>query len=388
MGSRVFCGARLTSGFVSALVALSLTGFARADQTDPLPASGTQSPSSGALAPLRPSTPTSAPSESQSSAVLPGVPVETRSPAPGRSKASTNDRGSDGIERNIGVTTPWNEQPDPGSFYLQMNKSLNELSVRSFDQPGKVFKTYRAITGTNSGDKEREGDKKTPEGIYFVEARVPKTRMTSLHGAAAFELNYPNVVDRIYKRSGGGIWIHGVDNENRMEKRFDTLGCVAVSNGDIVDLAEHLRMKNTPIVIFNHEDSSVAIGVEAPDGPLHKRVTEWAQVWSSRDVDAYLKFYSPDFYARKMNLDQWSKYKKRLAKTYTSIDVTIRDLKILKHGKYSVAVFEQTYKSNLYHRRSLKRLYLVGDGADAQILAEEVAQEAAGIEEPLATTQL
>lgn len=285
----------------------------------------------------------------------------------------------------------WTEIPKPGEFYLLAVKNKNRLSVNSLTQPGKVYKTFHAISGTKSGDKEREGDMKTPEGIYFVERRIPQSRMRALHGAAAFELNYPNPVDQILRRTGHGIWIHGVDNEGRLSKRFDTLGCVAVSNPDISDIGEKLVMKNTPIVIVDEEKTTEPIGVETGDSPLFKRVFDWAAAWSSRDVEAYLAFYDDSFKSRNMDKAAWNKYKTRLSKTYKSISVTISDLKILRHGKYSVAVFKQEYESDRFTSTSLKRLYLAGLGENAKILAEEVAEEVGPgkvLEPPPASSQV
>jgi len=276
---------------------------------------------------------------------------------------------------SIPVYPEWQEVPKPGEFYMVMVKNTNKLIVKSLTVPDKVFKTYHAISGTNSGDKEREGDKKTPEGIYFIERRIPNSRLQSLHGAAAFELNYPNPVDKIIQRTGSGIWIHGVDNEDRLGRRFDTLGCIAVSNADIVDIGEKLSMKNTPIVVVDEEKSDNPIGIETMDGTIYKRVLDWAAAWSSREMEPYMIFYDSSFRSRGMNWNAWRSYKNGLAKTYKSISVTIQDLKILRHGKYSVAVFKQEYESDRFASSSLKRLYLVGSGEEARIMAEEVAQE-------------
>ncbi len=279
--------------------------------------------------------------------------------------------------------TPWLEEPKPGSFYLVMRKQSNLLTVHSFEDPKKIIKEFRAISGTNSGDKEKEGDMKTPEGIYFIDRKIPKNRLRDLHGAAAFELNYPNAVDRIHGRTGSGIWIHGVDKDDRLKKRFDTLGCVAVSNFDIVDLAKRVTtMRNIPIVIVDSESADLPLGFEPPGGPFFEKVRAWAAAWSSRDPEAYLAYYHKDFYARGMNHAQWTNYKKRLVKQYSSIDVKLDEIKILRHGKYSVAVFKQHYKSNRFQSVSMKRLYWVGEPDVAQILAEEVAQELPVAEDP------
>jgi murein L,D-transpeptidase YafK len=104
---------------------------------------------------------------------------------------------------------------------------------------------------------------------------------------------------------------------------------------------------------------------------LGKRIQEWASAWMSKDAEKYLSFYSTNFYSRKMNYEQWRKYKTRLSKNYKFIDVKINNLRLFRHNKYAVALFEQEYKSDRYQTRGLKRLYLVGPEDKAQILAEE-----------------
>lgn len=270
---------------------------------------------------------------------------------------------------------------DATDVYLVVNKLGNELTVRSLKEPGTVLKKFRSITGANAGDKVTEGDRRTPEGVYFLEREVPKSRLRALHGVAAFELNYPNPFDRIHKRTGYGIWIHGVDKEERMQKRFDTQGCVALANQDVVELRNWIGDgKMTPVIISN-DVAATATGVEPADSPFEKRVVEWVKAWSSRDPDAYLAFYHPDFYAKKMNFEGWSKYKRRLAKNYESIDVQIRDLRIFRHEKYTVALFWQDYRSNRFESSGWKRLYWADDPATgmAKILSEEMRNEISGV---------
>ena len=267
---------------------------------------------------------------------------------------------------------------EPGSFYLVMVKNKSELTARSFAD-GKILKTYRAISGATPGDKVREGDRRTPEGIYFVEREVPKHRLQKLHGPVGYQLNYPNAVDHIFHRTGSGIWIHGVDNEARLERRFDTRGCVVLGNTYVVELGKLLSMRQTPIVIVDDEKPGVdVIGVQPDTGPIGNRIRAWIAAWSSKDAEAYLKFYHPDFHGRGMNYRQWVRYKTTLAKFYTEISVRIRNLKILSHGKYSVAVFEQAYRSDKKQFFTLKRLYFVGNDENAQILAEENVEDRSG----------
>lgn len=107
---------------------------------------------------------------------------------------------------------------------------------------GDAVKTYRiALGGNPSGPKEREGDNKTPEGVYSIDSRNYNSYYhLSLH------ISYPNLSDRkVAKRlgvaPGGGIsihglhggWLHGGDEHVVVDW---TDGCIAVTNEEIEEL--------------------------------------------------------------------------------------------------------------------------------------------------------
>jgi tetratricopeptide (TPR) repeat protein len=106
----------------------------------------------------------------------------------------------------------------------------------------KALKTYKiALGGDPNGPKRREGDDKTPEGIYFIDARNTSSRYhLSLH------ISYPNEQDRRRAKElgvppGGDIMIHGMKaGSSRMgEKHTDfdwTNGCIAVTNEEIEEI--------------------------------------------------------------------------------------------------------------------------------------------------------
>src|ERR1700744_918124 len=76
---------------------------------------------------------------------------------------------------------------------------------------GKVIKTYRIALGRNPvGPKMRQGDHRTPEGIYRIDSR----NAHSLYHLA-LHVSYPNGEDRERARKlgvapGGDIMIHGL----------------------------------------------------------------------------------------------------------------------------------------------------------------------------------
>jgi murein L,D-transpeptidase YafK len=91
------------------------------------------------------------------------------------------------------------------------------------------------------GPKRREGDFRTPEGKYYLEAKNADSDYF-----LSLKVSYPNAEDRSRAEQqgtdpGGQIMIHGLPNEPKyaeaMYKGWDwTDGCIAVSNSDMVDL--------------------------------------------------------------------------------------------------------------------------------------------------------
>jgi len=119
---------------------------------------------------------------------------------------------------------------------------------------GEIFKTFKIALGiVPVGDKEKEGDFKTPEGRYLLDSRNPNSDFfLSIH------ISYPNAVDRREAARagvdpGGAIMIHGQPNlPTRSETYYRTQdwtnGCVAVSNSDMIDIWL-MTGSNTPIEI-------------------------------------------------------------------------------------------------------------------------------------------
>jgi murein L,D-transpeptidase YafK len=108
-------------------------------------------------------------------------------------------------------------------------------------------KFYSISSGMQEGDKFEEGDRKTPEGHYYIINLVPGESQGDLYGPLVFELNYPNSKDLVAGKTGSGIWIHGVQMASELTP---TRGCVSLTNSDVVDLMRWVRV-GTPVVILD-----------------------------------------------------------------------------------------------------------------------------------------
>lgn len=111
---------------------------------------------------------------------------------------------------------------------------------------------YPSIHGENEGDKQVEGDLKTPEGVYFVRGKIQVPLDFEMYGNHAYVLNYPNPIDILRGKTGGGIWIHSKGNPIAGQR---TQGCVAIDLEDIKSLDKYLKA-GTPVVIAEGIQSS------------------------------------------------------------------------------------------------------------------------------------
>ena len=147
---------------------------------------------------------------------------------------------------------------------IVVSKSKRQLELYS---DGAVVRTYRIGLGLNPvPDKQREGDRATPEGDFYIFIKNPKSAYHLSLG-----LSYPNIEDaerglrdglitraqhdRIvkaiktrtappqYTALGGLIYIHGNGSSTDW-----TWGCVALDNKDIEELYKVVDV-GTPVKI-------------------------------------------------------------------------------------------------------------------------------------------
>lgn len=113
----------------------------------------------------------------------------------------------------------------------------------------RVYKAYDVTFGFGfyDGNKIRQGDGRTPEGMYRVELKNAKS---SYH--KALRVSYPNARDKAFAKAkgvdpGGDIMIHGLPKDESSEIRrwamtqahtyFNwTQGCIAVTDQEIDEI--------------------------------------------------------------------------------------------------------------------------------------------------------
>ena len=264
-------------------------------------------------------------------------------------------------------------------YALIVEKLLHKLTVyrSNFNGGYDIIKSYQAITGKKQGDKKFVGDKKTPEGVYFITGKITGNKLPAKYGPGALALDYPNIFDQRSSKTGYGIWIHGVEDDTRVLKPFDTDGCVALRNQDWKDLEKYITIFETPVIITNemfYLNSNQSL-LEAKN-QIHSLLDAWKKAWESSDLNSYLSFYSDTFHTLGKNKKQWLNYKTIIsASRKGKISIEISDPKIVAYGDQLFVSFLQRYKSSEKVDFGRKFLYLKKENNEFKIISEKWYEE-------------
>lgn len=118
-----------------------------------------------------------------------------------------------------------------------INKAGRKLFL---ERNGKIFYECGVQLGSNPvGAKQKEGDGRTPEGLYYIDYNV--NREPAYY--RGFHISYPNESDKINAKKlgvdpGRDIMIHGTGPSREGLKDW-TNGCIAISNSAIDTLSKY-----------------------------------------------------------------------------------------------------------------------------------------------------
>ncbi|MFZ2525731.1 MAG: L,D-transpeptidase family protein [Candidatus Ferrigenium altingense] len=241
-------------------------------------------------------------------------------------------------------------------------------------EPRYVTDFYITI-GKLGTEKVSEGDKRTPIGVYFVKADLPKSKLADLYGSGAYPLSYPNEWDRKNKRTGSGIWLHGTPSGTYSRPPRASDGCVVLANEDLNKIAPYLQVGITPVIITNQMDWSNEQDQGERDALLQE-IEQWRKDWASLDTDAYLRHYSRDFSSDSVNYAAWAKQKQLVNSAKAWIKVNLSNVSVFTYPEQPnmvVVNFEQDYTSSNLSNRMKKRQYWIKHNDRWQIVYEGAA---------------
>ena len=144
----------------------------------------------------------------------------------------------------------------PAGMLRPVDRVIVQKSNRRMElyRDGAIVATYKISLGLQPvGQKQREGDFRTPEGRYRLTRRNARSDFY-----LAVQVSYPEAIDLALARKngwapGGAIMVHGLPNfQKYARERYLstdwTDGCIALSNEDMLDFWL-LTGQDTPIEI-------------------------------------------------------------------------------------------------------------------------------------------
>lgn len=218
-----------------------------------------------------------------------------------------------------------------------------------------------AAMGKNGARKQVAGDMRTPVGLYHVTRWIPDSELPELYGSGALPLDYPNVWDRALRRTGSGIWLHGVPRDTYSRPPLSSEGCVTMANADLQALRPFVRFGQTPVILSDEVEWVPAAAAATLRDEFSAAVEDWRAKWSAKDTEGYLAYYDDNFSTDDMSRTRFAAYKRRVNASKKFIDVKLRDLSLFRYPGADkpllLAEFTMDYRSDNYSVTTRKQQY-------------------------------
>jgi murein L,D-transpeptidase YafK len=260
-----------------------------------------------------------------------------------------------------------------------VSKDEKKLYVINVDgEKVKILQTFEDIlTGEINGDKVVQGDKKTPEGLYFVTGFHSPEKLegmygkeiSKMYGSGAYPLSYPNIKDRLDGKTGGGIWLHGVDPEREEDA---TKGCVAFKNDELVLLGEYIKT-GTPVIITSMAKKGSDEDVASTYSKFKNNLENFLSAWENGDFETFKDFYHTDFKDnRGRNYSSYINQKKYLMDLFPYKLIKGSDYKFfIQDDDNAVLEFTQFYCAPNVVSYGKKKFYLESQDSKLKVVTEQ-----------------
>ena len=227
---------------------------------------------------------------------------------------------------------------------------------------------FSCSTGEAPGIKVKSGDKKTPEGIYFIKDRYEDKDLSPIYGEKAFPIDYPNFMDKVANRSGNNIWLHGT---NKVLKAMDSNGCVAMENENILRLSEFVTINKTPVIIVDTLAMTERIKLESQSRLIQEWFKSWESAINKGSYHDYLNLYDSTYLPEIFWWKKWYDIRGKTSKTIGDFNVSINNKGIYKQNDIYVIIFNMTLElleQNIDF--GIRKLYVVKKNNSYKIIGD------------------
>lgn len=218
---------------------------------------------------------------------------------------------------------------DDQRYVILVDTSRSRLFLyqNAFPQP-KLITDFYVSQGKMGAVKVREGDKRTPIGVYTITELLPKEKLTDFYGPIALPIDYPNAWDRRMGKTGYGIWLHGMPKHyvSRPPKASD--GCVVLANQDLLALKKFVDIGNTQVVISQKLDF-VPLEVWQSQRKVALRTLDTWKKDLEKGFSKGIYHYASDVKIDGRDLVEWQKHNQVGNKSFGKI--RIDDLTVMRY---------------------------------------------------------
>ena len=189
---------------------------------------------------------------------------------------------------------------------------------------------YYVSIGKSGLSKNAEGDLRTPMGVYFITSNLDPTSLKDFYGSGALPINYPNVLDNLRGKTGGGIWLHGTPPGQFSRAPLATDGCVVLANPDLMTLIRTVEVRTTPVVISQSLKWVTPETARSESKPFEEALAAWQNAKSSGNMNRVLSFYSPNFNSNGKTLTEWTPALRNELTKVQGRGIQLKDLSLLR----------------------------------------------------------
>lgn len=253
-------------------------------------------------------------------------------------------------------------------YLVLCQKEKKDMALFDTETQEKLFSSS-VFTGEINGDKQIEGDLKTPVGAYKLTHRL--TNIDPFYGPLALTTNYPNLYDKVKGKTGHGIWIHGVPIDKKRDQY--TQGCIALDNSNIKQLDKTINIDNSVLIISEKKFNSVS---KNDISIILSSIFKWRDAWKYSNIDSYISFYNKKFVkSNGDDLNKFIRYKTRLFKRKGAKRIKFTNINVIpypntENKKLFKIYMDEFYKSRNYKFVGKKELYLEVKNGSISILTE------------------
>lgn len=237
----------------------------------------------------------------------------------------------------------------------------------------RLLSDFYVSQGKLGINKLKEGDMRTPVGVYYIIGHLPGVKLPDMYGKGALPLDYPNDWDKVQGRSGSGIWVHGTPPETFSRPPLSTDGCVVVSNDDLNTLTRAVEIGKTPILIGDQVEFVSKEQMERDLRIASSLVESWRRDVENRDEAGLRALYSPRFKSSTdEDLTTWLD-KNRFLPGAKKISVTVTEPSYFRQPSQEeviVSNFTQQIVVGKFRHAVRKKQYWAKEGTAWKIVAE------------------